>query len=720
MWKDFSRSYLKNNRGTAVTILSAVFTGALFLSLLLNLFYNLWVYEIEKIEREEGAWHARIFSEIGEDEEQLLYQFANIEKVVTKKEAANDAEVTELYFRDMRKAYADLPLIMQRLGLGDEETEYHELLLSRYLINDPQDPEPPLLLPFYLLVLAMVSGSLVLIIRNSFELSMNARIHQFGILASVGATPGQLRRALFEEAAALSILPVFAGTAAGTGLGFLAVKASNHFLGNIPGRQEAVFNLHPAVLLSAVLASFLTVLLSAWIPAVKIGKMAPLEAIRGTKKTKSRRKRRPGIFFRLFGIEGELAGNSLKAYKKQTMISGISLQLSFLGFSLLFCFFALSGISTRYTYFERYQDAWDVMASVPDAALDDLSMIEELKKIPGAADTVCYQKEKLKVRITENMQSEQLQALGGVWKLSGKTEIEAPVVVLDDESFLNYCEKSGVTPSLDGVLVLNSIWDSVHSNFRDRKNIPYLKETTKTLCFEAESGAVKEIPVTGFVQKPPLLREEYTDYGLVQFMPLSLWKTFSQNPAEKEVFVRVLIEDRTNPDSFYQTESALGELLGTAFEASTENRIQEKISNDEMIFGAKMILGAFCVLLAAIGIANVLGTTMGFLRQRKREFAQYLSIGMSPENMRKMFCIEAAVTAGKPVLLTLVLTAAAAELMLWASHLERSVFWKEAPVMPILLFAAAILFFVALAYYIGARRLLRCDLSGVLKDDTLM
>lgn len=67
-----------------------------------------------------------------------------------------------------------------------------------------------------------------------------------------------------------------------------------------------------------------------------------------------------------------------------------------------------------------------------------------------------------------------------------------------------------------------------------------------------------------------------------------------------------------------------------------ENRIQEKVIDDNMRNGFVLILGAFCALLAIIGIANVFSNTLGFLRQRKREFAQYMSVGMTQEGMRKL------------------------------------------------------------------------------------
>ena len=90
----------------------------------------------------------------------------------------------------------DRPLIVRQLGLEDDAASYHLLLLSRYLIHDPQDETPPLLMTFYLVVLLLLSLSLILVIHNSFAVSMNARVHQFGIFSSIGATPGQIRTCL--------------------------------------------------------------------------------------------------------------------------------------------------------------------------------------------------------------------------------------------------------------------------------------------------------------------------------------------------------------------------------------------------------------------------------------------------------------------------------------------------------------------------------------------
>ncbi len=123
--------------------------------------------------------------------------------------------VVDVYFQNTRTIYRDMPLITEKLGLDADAASYHELLLSRYLIHDPQDAEPPLLMAFYLVILIIMSLALVLIIHNSFAVTMNARIHQFGIFSSIGATPGQIRTCLMQEAAALCAVPILVGSIIG-------------------------------------------------------------------------------------------------------------------------------------------------------------------------------------------------------------------------------------------------------------------------------------------------------------------------------------------------------------------------------------------------------------------------------------------------------------------------------------------------------------------------
>ena len=410
--------------------------------------------------------------------------------------------------------------------------------------------------------------------------------------------------------------------------------------------------------------------------------------------------------------------------KKALRISNLSLALSFLGFTAMLCFFTLSGISTRYTYFERYQDAWDMMVTVKDTDLADFSLSEQVREIPGVRDSISYQKADGMVLPEEDWFSDRLVEAGGYKVLAGTEsdgQIPSQVVVMDDESFLEYCQQIGAEPGVWGTVVLNRIWDSTSSSFRERAYIPFVNEEKETLAMGEEDGATLDIPVLSYTEEAPLLREEYEDYALVQFMPLSLWETLPGQALDKDrdTFIRILGPEGADLQALDEIEKQVTELLTPSLEVESENRIQERLTNDQMLQGAQMIGGAFCVLLGVIGLAGIFTNTFGFLRQRKREFARYLAVGMDSGEMRKIFCIEAAVIAGRPILLGLGITVPVTVFMTSASHLELSVFLEEAPFVPVSVYGACIVLAVALAYWLGVRRLAGSDLSGCLRDDAL-
>ena len=97
-----------------------------------------------------------------------------------------------------------------------------------------------------------------------------------------------------------------------------------------------------------------------------------------------------------------------------------------------------------------------------------------------------------------------------------------------------------------------------------------------------------------------------------------------------------------------------------------------------------------------------------------------MSIGMTPESMKKMFCIETLVIAGRPVLITLPLTLLFVGFMVTASYLNPMEFLKAAPIMLIVIFILVIFGFVALAYYIGGRKIMKCNLIEALQRDHIL
>ena len=737
MWKDYSSGYIKNNRSSGMSVMIATFISALLLSLLLGLFYNAWKYEIESIEQEEGGWQSRIVGEFTQEDIESIKNFAHVKDVVVNEKGAQiPGTVIDIYFDSMGSVLDNTLRIAETLGVSAEKVIYNHELLAMYMIRDPQDTAPRLLFPMFILIAGVASFSLIIVIHNSFAVSMNARIHQFGIFSSIGATPKQIRSCLLQEAAALCILPILIGNLFGILMSMGLMHMANDLLGSdVAGRHEAVFGYHPLVLAATLLLTVATIWISAWMPARKLSRLTPLEAIKNTGELQLKRKKKSPLLTCLFGLEGELAGGALKAQKRALRTASLSLIFSFLAFTIMQSFFALSGISTRETYFERYQGVWDIMVTVKDTDVDSFSEAQKLRAISGIRSVIVYQKAMAKRIIAEDEISEDMKSFGGfavagdnyARKTEGGWLVNVPIVILDDTSFLAYCEQVGITPRLDGAVIWNQIRDVTNPDFRHPQYMPYVKgeNAVSILRQYGREEMTAEIPVLSYTEKVPVLREEYATldyYELVHFIPVSLWKEIKEQigGSEEDTYICMLGRENVTLEELDALQGQVESLIAGNYKVESENRIQEVEANDKQIQGMMTIFGGFCVLLAIIGIGNVFSNTLGFVRQRKREFARYMSIGMTQGEIKKMFCVEALTIAGRPILITLPLAVVAVGYMLKTSYVEVGTFLAEAPIIPIMIFMLAIWGTVAFAYYLGWRNIRKINLAEVLRDDTMM
>ena len=737
MWKDYSSGYIKNNRSSGMSVMIAAFISALLLSLLLGLFYNAWKYEIESIEQEEGGWQSRIVGEFTQEDMESIKNFANVKDVVISEKGAQIPEpVIDIYFDDMGAVLDDTMQIAKVLGVSSENVIYNHELLAMYMIRDPQDTAPRLLFPLFILIAGIASFSLIIVIHNSFVVSMNARIHQFGIFSSIGATPKQIRSCLLQEAAALCILPILIGNLLGILISMGIIHMANDLLGSdVAGRHEAVFGYHPLVLAATLLLTVVTIWISAWMPARKLSRLTPLEAIKNTGELQLKRKKKSPLLTCIFGLEGELAGGALKAQKRALRTASLSLIFSFLAFTIMQSFFALSGISTRETYFERYQGVWDIMVTVKDTDVDSFSEAQKLQEISGIRSAIVYQKAMAKRIIAEDEISEDMKSLGGftvagdnyVRKTDGGWLVNVPIVILDDASFLAYCEQIGITPQLNGAVIWNQIRDVTNPDFRHPRYMPYVKgeNAVSILRQSGKEEMTAEVPVLSYTEKVPVLREEYATldyYELVHFIPVSLWKEIKGQigGSEEDAYICMLGRENVTSGELDALQGQVDSLIAGNYKTESENRIQEAEANDKQIQGMMTIFGGFCVLLAVIGIGNVFSNTLGFVRQRKREFARYMSVGMTQGEIKKMFCVEALTIAGRPILITLPLAVITVGYLLKISYIEVGTFLAEAPLIPIMIFMLAIWGIVAFAYYLGWRNIRKINLAEVLRDDTMM
>lgn len=570
----------------------------------------------------------------------------------------------------------------------------------------------------YGFVLAVACMSLVAMMHNIFEVSMSSRIHQLGILQSVGATPQQIRTFLLWEVSLLCGLPIGMGVLSGIlmCIGFFGIVTT--MISEIK-EFEIIFSYHPAVALLTISISGATVLLSAYLSARKLSRMTPLTAIYYGGETSVDKMKKFGIFEKLFGVYGQLARKSIYARRKSLRTATVSLSLAFLAFVSFLGLETISGLSTKHTYFERFGETWDLMLTV--AGAEDAA--EELRQIEGVERCIAYQKTGGFTRISGEDFSEEVKALGmeqldGTKQADegGNYQIEVQVYLLDEKSFLEYCRENDLTDN-SGAVALNLIWDSVHSTRTDREYLPFLKERRMKVQVEGIALAGIEMEITAFSDALPQIREEMKQNALSLVLSESYFKKISGgNLGTVQYYNIQLARDGVE----LEVKDAITAKLGKDLEYELESRREEEEAEISVRKGLKIFVGAVASLIAGIGIANVFSSVLGQIYQRKKEFLRYLSVGMSTEGMGKILFMEVVIIGLKPMIFSLVINV---PVMLWALHtagIPLKEFLSAAPVLPTAIFSVVVLLFIFLAYYLGGRKICGADIVEVLKDETFM
>lgn len=236
-------------------------------------------------------------------------------------------------------------------------------------------------------VTAIAAVSLLLMLKSAFGVSMSARIRQLGILKSVGANDAQIRHLLLAEGCTLSLPAACLGVLTGMGLSLvlvaiiLALTAESRV-------YEPVIDLSPVTVLVGLFVAAATILLSALLPARRLGKISVLKAI-SEGDDEPAAGRRPGPLFRALskrmGIESSIAFQSLRTRRHTMRTANASIALAVLAFVTLMNVETLSHLSTQVTYFERYDSVWDVRVIVDDGAADgaDVALLGELQSLDG-------------------------------------------------------------------------------------------------------------------------------------------------------------------------------------------------------------------------------------------------------------------------------------------------------------------------------------------------
>ena len=499
-----------------------------------------------------------------------------------------------------------------------------------------------------IIMLSLVSIGCIIVIYNSFAISVMERKKEFGLLSSIGATKKQIKKSVFYEALVVGVIGIILGIlGAYIGIGCVILIINNLISDMLEYKLHLVTN--PLFIIIPVIFMIIVIGVSAFIPSRRASKVSPIEAIRQNDDIKINKKkiRTSKLVLKLFGIEGEIALKNIKRNKKKYRVTIVSLFISI----VLFISF-----SSYMNY--TLNTASSVMGEVPydyrisyfgdDNNKEALDKINEIVKSSDVKEYVSYSVSNLSIIGNYTYSDEYLDfyksAYGddGIKALNNLKYQNIYILVLDDNSYNKYKKLIGLDK--DSVILLNRFKGvSYGNNKRVNYDIPVINSgdiNIKICNFDDDEENVdttkycnKNIDNIFVTNKSFDLIEEFSymdDFKLI--VNKKLYDSILDGGTDFTQFN--IISDNTNN---------IDKLTKELDKYNNVNYINIKESmkqTNNLILVVKILMYGFISLVTLIGVTSVFNTISTSMALRKREFAVLRSIGLTRGGFNKMLFFE--------------------------------------------------------------------------------
>lgn len=509
----------------------------------------------------------------------------------------------------------------------------------------------------FLSLLIMIMAAVV--ISNVFRVSAQARTAEFGILKCVGATPAQIRKTMLWEAGLLALVGIPLGLLVGLALTAGGIVIANHFFDELNALTHIMlktmtfrlrFVLSPLGLLVAALLAFVTVLISAWLPARKAARQSAIDSVRGRNvvKVHARRVHRwmDAIVARVFGPEGLLAHKTLQRSRQTFRATVAALAVAIVLFIFIGFLWQEAGAFNEmmtskdgYTVTANYQSAMaqdGTAYAAPIASSLGDAVTSELASYDGDTDVFGFGNDYERYDVTVDTADLTPEILS-YYELEGQTSatFDVECIVLDRQHYQELCEAAGVP--MGSVLLINN----------DRLNIkgystdtPVFANVPQTLELKASDGTMTDLDIAAVLSVddvPDVLFYPNTNTVRLILPEMSLRQySWQAAPADQQGFMDYA-EDILAEHFPDQSRDNYMENGYSARVYATEDYY--KVMNIAVML-ALVFLACFCGLLMLIGFTNVVSTLSTNVLMRTSEFAVLQSVGMTPEGLRRMLALE--------------------------------------------------------------------------------
>lgn len=233
-----------------------------------------------------------------------------------------DGELASAYIEVKDLNYKSLQTIKDIIeDYKIEEYNIDDDYLATYFAIDNNSATMQTFLPLVAIILVIIMIASVVLIYNSFGMSLSERVRYLGMLASVGATKQQKKMSVYYEGFILGIIGIPVGIGAGIlGIGITLKTVGGKIIetGMLNGVDSTNMDMNVVTPLWAIagiiLFSVLTIFISSVVPSRKASAVTPIDAIRQRKEitVKAKGLKSPKIIRKIFWLRGELAYKNLK------------------------------------------------------------------------------------------------------------------------------------------------------------------------------------------------------------------------------------------------------------------------------------------------------------------------------------------------------------------------------------------------------------------------
>ena len=499
-----------------------------------------------------------------------------------------------------------------------------------------------------IIMLSLVSIGCIIVIYNSFAISVMERKKEFGLLSSIGATKRQLSHTVFFEAVVVGVIGIILGIfGAYIGIGCVILIINNLISDMLEYKLHLVTN--PLFIIIPVIFMIIVIGVSAFIPSRRASRVSPIEAIRQNDDIKINKKkiRTSKLVLKLFGIEGEIALKNIKRNKKKYRVTIVSLFISIVLF-ISFSSYMNYTLNTASSVMGEVPYDYQISYFGDDNDIDALDKISEIIKSNDVKEYVSYSASNLSIIGNYTYSDEYLDfyksAYGddGIKALNNLKYQYISIYILDDNSYNKYKKLIGLDK--DSVILLNKFKGvSYGNNKRVNYNIPVINNGNINIKICNFDDNDEDVDTTKYCNKN-------IDNIFVTNKSFDLIEEFSYMDDFKLIVNKKLYDSISDSSTHYTQFNIISDNTNNIDKLTKDldkysnvnyTNIKEAMKQaNNLILVVKILMYGFISLVTLIGVTSVFNIISTSMALRKREFAVLRSIGLTNRGFNKILFFE--------------------------------------------------------------------------------